>query len=254
MRHPAAIVECRLPDSCSVGPFAVVGPDVRLGEGVTVGAHALVTGRTTLGDGVSVGPSAVLGTEPQDLKYAGEDTELVIGERTVIREFADINRGTAATGRTEIGADCLVMAYAHVAHDCRIGRGVILANSVNLAGHVEIGEYATIGGVVPVHQFVRIGAYSMIGGGFRVPMDVPPFCLAGGYPLRAVSLNRIGLRRRGFDPARLDLLDRAFRRLFRDDGPVAAKAEAMIGDDSWGGDARLLAAFILESRRGVISS
>lgn len=251
MIHPTAVVECDGADA-EIGPFAVVGPEVRLGRGVRIGAHAVVDGRTTLADGVRIGPNAVVGTEPQDLKYAGEPTELLIGERTVVREFADINRGTAATGRTEIGPDCLVMAYVHVAHDCRIGRGVILANAVNIAGHVEIGEYATIGGVVPVHQFVRIGAYSMIGGGYRVPMDVPPYCLVGGYPLRVASLNTVGLRRRGFSGERLRNLEEAFHLIFRGDGALAARAGRIVQEDGWGEEAKNLARFMLESRRGLV--
>ncbi len=254
MIHPAAIVECPVPDDCEVGPYAVVGPDVVIGPGVRIAPHAFVGGRTTISGGVVIGPSAVVGTDPQDLKYGGEDTSLLIGERTVIREFANLNRGTSATGMTVVGADCLVMAYAHVAHDCRVGDSVILANSVNLAGHVQIGDYAIIGGVVPVHQFVRIGEHSMTGGGFRVPMDVPPFCLVGGYPLRVVSLNTVGLRRRGFSPERLADLDRAFTLLFRESGPLTAKARSIVGGDGWGNDARRLASFILESDRGVITS
>jgi len=235
-----------------IGPYAVIGPDVKIGAGVKIGPHAVIEGRTTLADGVQVGPCAVLGTAPQDLKYAGEPTELIIGERTVVREFANISRGTAATGRTVVGSDCLIMAYAHIAHDCRVGNGVIMANCVNLAGHVEIGDFATIGGVVPVHQFVRIGAYSMIGGGYRVSMDVPPFCLAGGYPLKVASLNLVGLRRRGFSGERLDNLEKAFHFLYREPGAVSTKARAIMETDEWGEEARQLASFILESRRGAV--
>lgn len=251
---PRAAVSCPVPEGCTVEPFAVLGPEVTLSAGVTVGAHAYVTGRTTIGRDVRIGPCAVIGTDPQDLKFAGEDTMLEIGDRTVIREFANISKGTTATGRTVVGSDCLIMAYAHIAHDCRIGNRVIMANSVNLAGHVEVGDFATIGGVVPVHQFVRIGAYSMIGGGFRVPTDVPPFCLAGGYPMKVAALNLIGLRRNGFGPERLDDLDRAFRLLFRDPGPVAAKAARITEEPGWGDDARALAGFLLSGRRGVIGS
>lgn len=251
---PRAAVDCAVPDGCSIEPFAVVGPGVTLSPGVSIGAHAVVTGRTTLGRDVRIGPCAVIGTDPQDLKFAGEDTALEIGDRTVIREFANVSKGTTATGCTIIGCDCLVMAYAHVAHDCRVGSRVILANAVNLAGHVEVGDHATIGGVVPIHQFVRIGAFSMIGGGYRVPMDVPPYCLAGGYPLKVSALNRIGLKRNGFSDERLQDLDRAFRFLFRDPGTVSSKAARVVEEAGWGDDARALAGFILSSRRGVIGS
>lgn len=253
MIHPTAIVESKLPEDVRVGPYAVVGPEVELGSGVSIGPHALVTGPCRIGDGVSIGPSAVLGTDPQDLKYRGERTELVIGPRTVIREFANLNRGTAESGRTVVGSDCLIMAYVHVAHDCIIGDRVILANTVNMAGHVEIHDDVTIGGVVPVHQFVRIGRHSMIGGGFRVSKDVPPFVLAGGHPLRVMSLNNIGLKRKGFTPERLDELNRVFRYLFREDGTLTTKARELLDGGTSSEDCRHLAQFILESARGVIS-
>lgn len=251
---PRAVVSCDVPEGCTIEPFAVVGPDVTLSRGVHIGAHAYVAGRTTIGCDVRIGPGAVIGTDPQDLKFAGEDTSLEIGDRTVIREFANISKGTTATGRTTVGSDCLIMAYAHIAHDCRIGTRVIMANAVNLAGHVEVGDHATIGGVVPVHQFVRIGAYAMVGGGFRVPMDIPPFCLAGGYPLRVASLNLIGLRRNGFSPERLADLEKAFRHLFREPGPVSRKASEMTAEAGWGDDAVALAGFILSGRRGIVGA
>lgn len=253
MIHPTAIVGSCLPDDAEIGPFAVIGEEVVLGRGVRIGAHATVYGPTTLGDGVSVGPSAVIGTDPQDLKYRGERTELVIGPRTVVREFANINRSTSVSSPTTIGADCLIMAYVHVAHDCRIGDRVILANSVNLAGHVQIGDDVNIGGVVPVHQFVRIGRYAMIGGGFRVSMDVPPFVLASGYPLKVSMLNTVGLRRKGFTKERLESLDRVFRHLFREEGTLSVKVGKLLEDPDCSPDAAELAGFILSSERGVTS-
>jgi len=249
-----AAVSCDVPEGCTIEPFAFVGPGVTLSRGVHIGAHAYVTGRTTIGSDVRIGPCAVIGTDPQDLKFAGEDTALEIGDRTVIREFANISKGTTATGRTVVGSDCLIMAYAHIAHDCRVGSRVIMANAVNLAGHVGQRVADGIGGVVPVHQFVRIGAYAMVGGGFRVPMDVPPFCLAGGYPLRVASLNVIGLRRNGFSKERLDDLEKAFRYLFREPGTVSRKASEIMAEAGWGDDARALAGFILSGRRGVVGA
>jgi len=251
--HPSSVVGSPVPDDADIGPFVVLGEDVILGSGVRIGAHATVMGPTTLGDGVFIGPSAVVGTDPQDLKYGGERTGLTIGPRTVVREFANINRSTSRTEPTEIGSDCLIMAYVHVAHDCRIGDRVILANAVNIAGHVEIGDDVTIGGVVPVHQFVRIGPHSMIGGGYRVNKDVPPFILAGGYPLRVAALNSIGLRRKGFTGQRLEELDRAFRHLFREAGNLTEKAGKLLETRDCSSDAAELARFILSSERGVIS-
>lgn len=253
MIHPTALVESVLPEDASVGAYAVVGPDVELGSGVSIGPHAFVTGPCRIGDRVAIGPSAVIGTDPQDLKYRGERTELVIGSGTVIREFANINRGTGESGRTVVGEDCLIMAYVHVAHDCVIGDRVILANTVNMAGHVQIDDDVTIGGVVPVHQFVRIGRHSMIGGGYRVSKDVPPFVLAGGNPLGVMALNLIGLRRKGFDGERLEALERAFRYLFREKGTLTAKARTLLEDETTSSDSRHMAEFILSSTRGVIS-
>ena len=253
MIHPTAIVDSVLPDDVQIGAYAVIGPDVQVGSGVRIAPHAYVTGPVFIGDSVSIGPSAVIGTDPQDLKYDGERTELFIGSGTVIREFANINRGTVESGRTVIGSDCLVMAYVHIAHDCIIGDRVILANAVNMAGHVEIGSDVTIGGVVPVHQFVRIGDHAMIGGGYRVSKDIPPFVLAGGTPLRVLALNQIGLRRKGFTRERLDNLNRIFRYLFREDGALTSKARGLIEDNSISDDARQLADFVLSSSRGVIS-
>mgnify|MGYP001052244345 CR=1 FL=1 len=251
--HPTAIVETPVPEDVEIGPYAVVAERVTLSPGCRIGAHAYVAGPATLGARVSIGPSAVVGTDPQDLKYDGEETSLEIGEGTVIREFANVNRGTAASGKTVIGDNCLIMAYAHVAHDCRVGSEVILANSVQLAGHVEIGDYTIIGGVVPVHQFVRIGAHTMIGGGFRVVKDVPPYMLAGGCPLRLASLNTVGLRRRGFDPARIADLRKAFKVLFKAEGVMKEKAEAILDEHGWSEDSRTLARFVMESRRGLVT-
>jgi UDP-N-acetylglucosamine acyltransferase len=253
MIHPTAVVDSDLPDSAVVGPYAVIGRDVVLRDDVEISAHAIVQGPARIGSSVRIGPSAVIGTDPQDLKYAGEETSLEIGDRTVIREFANINRGTTATGRTLIGTDCFIMAYVHIAHDCTVGNGVIIANAVNIAGHVEIGDCAVIGGVVPVHQFVRIGAHSMIGGGFRVHKDIPPFCLTGGYPLKVVSINSVGLRRHGFDDSRLQKLRKAFRFLFRNGGSLTDKATALLNQEDSGQDVRELAEFILSSTRGVVS-
>jgi UDP-N-acetylglucosamine acyltransferase len=156
----------------------------------------------------------VIATEPQDLKFGGEKTLVKIGDRTVIREYATINRGTVAHGETSIGEECLLMAYSHVAHDCIIGRNVIMANSVNLAGHIEIGDFAILGGILPVHQFVKIGAHAMIGGGFRVQQDICPYALVGGYPLRVVGINAIGLKRRGFKTEVIRAIEKAFKILF----------------------------------------
>lgn len=251
MIHRTAVVDCAVPDSVWIGPFAVVGEDVTLGERVKIGAHAVVSGVTTLSEDVEVGPGAVIGTPPQDLKYAGERTVLEVGARTVIRELANISCGTSATGRTVVGADCFLMAFSHVAHDCVIGDGVILANAVNLAGHVEVGNRAIIGGIVPVHQFTRIGEFAMIGGGYRVSKDVTPFTLAGGEPLRAVGINKVGLRRNGFSNEEIDLAVDSFRFFFKGQGTMAEKIGEAMNMQPENSILRRMAEFIGSSKRGV---
>jgi len=249
--HPTAIVHesAEIPESVQIGPYAVIGPDVVLGEAVQIGSHAVIERDTHVGDDCRISNGATLGSDPQDLKYAGERTFLHVGPRTRVREFATLNRGTAATGTTIVGPDCLIMAYAHVAHDCRIAAHVVLANSVNLAGHVEIGEHALIGGLTGVHQFVRIGRCSMVGGASGVNKDVAPFTLVSGVPAVAFGLNRIGLRRQAFSAEAISGLRAAFRHLFRSETPT--RRAAMELHESPIPEVRELATFVLESRRGL---
>jgi UDP-N-acetylglucosamine acyltransferase len=214
--HPTAIVneDAEVAAGVSIGPYTVVGPGVSLGEGVRLGPHVLVDRDTTIGAGCVIHKGAVLGTDPQDLKYAGEPTRLTIGARTVIREYATLNRGTTALGYTTIGDDCLLMAYAHVAHDCQIGNRVILSNSVNMGGHVVIQDWAVIGGGTQIHQFARIGCHAFIGGASAVRKDIPPFVKASGSTMQLYGLNSVGLQRRGFpDDVRREL-KRAYRLFF----------------------------------------
>jgi UDP-N-acetylglucosamine acyltransferase len=216
--HPTSCIDsrARVARGVRIGPFCWVGPEVTLEEDVVLDSHVRVDGPTTLGRGVHVHAGAVLGGPPQDLKFhAGTRSSLEIGEHTVIRECVTANLGTDEGSATRIGRHCLVMAYAHVAHNCQVGDRVILANAVQLAGYVQVEEYAIIGGLVPVHQFVRVGCHSMIGGGFRVPQDIAPYVRAGGSPLRPVGLNVVGLSRRGFPEATTAALKQAYRLLFR---------------------------------------
>jgi UDP-N-acetylglucosamine acyltransferase len=217
--HKTAIVDSRaeLGKGVSVGPYSIVGPDVNIGEGTTIGPHVLIDKDTIVGKNCEVYIGAVLGTNPQDLKYHDEKTYLVIGDGTRIREYATLHRGAKEEGETRVGSGCLVMAYAHVAHDCQVGDGVILANSVNMAGHVTIEDHVIIGGVTPIHQFVRIGKNAFIGGGSRVNKDIPPFVRAVGNPLSLSGLNSVGLLRHGFgEDVRLEL-KRAYKIFFRSD-------------------------------------
>lgn len=214
--HSTAIVDAsaEIGEGVTIGPYSIVGPQVSIGEGTRLGPHVLIERDTSVGADCAIHKGAVLGTDPQDLKYAGEPTHLVIGDRTIVREYATLNRGTAARGLTKIGEDCLLMAYTHVAHDCELGDHVILSNSVNMGGHVTIGDWAIVGGLTPIHQFVRIGEHAFVGGATRVAKDVPPYVKAAGSPMQLYGLNSVGLQRRGFsDEIRMEL-KRAYRLFF----------------------------------------
>src|SRR4030065_2091500 len=215
--HPTAVISPRaeLAPDVEVGPYCIIAEDVTVEQGTKLLSQVCLEPGARIGKNCQIYQGAVIAGKPQDLKFSGEKTYAYIGDNTVIREYVTVSRGTKHRGETRIGENCFVMAYAHVAHDCIIGNNVILANSVNLAGHVEIEEYAIIGGVVPVHQFVRIGCPSIVGGGFRVQMDVCPYMLAAGYPLKIYGLNLVGLKRREFADKTIKLLERAYRILFR---------------------------------------
>ncbi|MCI0433032.1 MAG: acyl-ACP--UDP-N-acetylglucosamine O-acyltransferase [Gemmatimonadetes bacterium] len=217
--HETAVIDpgVRLGADVNVGPYAVIGPGVTIGAGCTIGPHVVIVRDTTLGDDCQIHSSAVIGGDPQDLKYAGEHTQLVVGERTVVREFVTLNRGTAARGVTRIGRDCLLMAYSHVAHDCEIGDHVVIANSVAMGGHVTIEEWAIIGGLTAIHQFVRVGAHTMVSGATALRKDVPPFVKAAGNPSRLYGLNSVGLERRGFPEPVRAALKKVYRLFFHSD-------------------------------------
>lgn len=214
--HATAIIdETALVDpGVAIGPYSIVGPGVTIGPGTRIGPHVLIERDTTIGADCSIHKGAVLGTDPQDLKYDGEPTRLEIGDRTVIREYATLNRGTSALGHTSIGEDCLLMAYTHVAHDCQIGNHVILSNSVNMGGHVTIEDWVIVGGGTQIHQFVRIGCHSFVGGASAVRKDVPPFVKASGSPMQLYGLNTVGLQRRGYSEEVRRELKRAYRLFF----------------------------------------
>lgn len=251
--HPTAIVadDVELGENVVVGPYSIVEKNVKIGDGTVLVSHVRLGNGTRIGRNCRLHHCVSAGSAPQDLKYAGEPTELFIGDRTVIREFATLNRGTTHRRKTVVGADCLIMAYAHVAHDCWVGDHVILANAVNLAGHVTIEDWASIGGIVPVHQFVRIGAHCYIGGGFRVPKDIVPYSLSGGYPLKVAGLNRIGLERRGFTKEQLAALSKAFRILFRSKLNTTQAVERLKTDIEQTPEVRHLIEFVETSERGI---
>jgi len=257
--HPTALVDAQaqLADSVSVGPYTVIGPHVRIDEGTTVGAHCVIEGHTTIGRDNRIFQFASLGADPQDKKFAGEPTRLVIGDRNTIREFCTFNTGTVQDkGVTAIGHDNWIMAYVHVAHDCTIGDHNVIANSVQLAGHVDIGHYTLIGGISGVHQFVRIGDFAMVGFQTRLSQDLPPFVMAAGNPAQAQNVHQEGPRRRGFSPERLSNLKQMYRILYRKGLTLeAAKAEieALRGQHEPADvDIDKMLAFLADAARGIV--
>ena len=251
--HPTAIIHdsAELGPDVSVGPGTVIGPNVTIGAGTTIASHVLLEQNVVVGEECSIHHGAVLGTEPQDLKFEGEETPLIVGDRTVVREYATLNRGTRAAGHTVIGSDCLLMAYVHVAHDCIIGDHVILSNAVNMGGHVEIGDWAIVGGLTAIHQFVRIGAHAFVGGASRVPKDIAPYVRCAGNPLSMAGLNSVGLRRRGFDEETRRALKQAYRMIFASNMNVS-QAVVRVREELGGRpEIDALVTFIENSDRGL---
>ena len=252
--HPTALIhpEAKLHESVEVGPYAVIGPKVRIGAGTRVGSHAVIEGRTELGERNRVFQFASVGAVPQDLKYAGEDTQLIIGDDNQIREFTTLHIGTnGGGGITRIGNKNLFMAYSHVAHDCRLGDSCVLANSAALAGHVEVGNHVAFGGLSAVHQFTRIGDHAFIAGGAMVAMDVPPYCTAQGDRAELVGLNTVGLARHGFSDDQIARVKDAYKVLFRSKlglNEAIAKLKA-----EYGGHAEIdvFLDFVVQSKRGL---
>jgi UDP-N-acetylglucosamine acyltransferase len=226
--HPTAVVEpgAEIGPDVSIGPFAVVGPNVRIGAGSVIHTHAVVDGRTSLGAGVKVFPHATVGMIPQDLKYRGEPSRLEVGDGTVVRECATLHLGTEGGGMlTRVGANCLIMANAHVAHDCVVGNNVILVNSVALGGHVHVGDNTIIGGLSAVHQWVRIGEGVMVGGMTGVENDIIPFGIVTGNRARLGGLNLVGLRRANLPREDIHALRAAYKLLFEGDDTLAVRLD-----------------------------
>jgi UDP-N-acetylglucosamine acyltransferase len=252
--HPTAIVTpgAKLHPTVEVGPYAVIGPQVEIGAGTMVGPHAVIEGRTRLGERNKVFQFASVGAQPQDLKYAGEDSALEIGHENLIREFTTLHKGTTGGGGvTRIGNGNLFMAYAHVAHDCQVGNDCVLANAATLGGHVEIGDHVILGGLAAVHQFTRIGQHAFVAGGAMVVMDVPPFCTAQGDRAELVGVNSIGLARHGFSEEQIGRVKEAYRILFRSKLPLEEAVERLrteLGDQ---GEIQALLGFITTSQRGL---
>ncbi|MHB8876361.1 MAG: acyl-ACP--UDP-N-acetylglucosamine O-acyltransferase [Myxococcaceae bacterium] len=252
--HPTAIIhpEALLHESVEVGPYAVIGPRVKLGAGTTVGPHAVLEGDTTIGERNRIFQFASVGAVPQDLKYAGEPTRLEIGDDNTIREFATLHIGTAGGGGvTRLGSKNLCMAYSHVAHDCQIGDGCILANSSALAGHVEIGDHVILGGLSAVHQFTRIGKFAFIAGGAMVAMDVPPYCTAQGDRAELAGLNTVGLARGGYSEEQISRVKDAYRILFRSKLGLNEALSKLRAEHGGHPEIDTLLDFIAGSKRGL---
>lgn len=257
--HPAAVIDpkAEIHPSASVGAYAVIGADVVIGADTVVDAHAVISGPTVIGAGNHVGSFSSIGSPPQDMRYKGEPTELIIGDGNTIREYVSIHRGTAGgRGRTVIGSGCMLMSYCHVAHDCILHDHVIMSNVATLAGHVEVGSHANLGGLVAVHQFCRIGAHTYIGGMSGISLDVPPYVILAGTrnQMRITGVNKIGLRRCGMSRETVERIEQAFRIIFRSAPDVVlqdalTQVELELADSP---EALHLVEFFRSSKRGVV--
>lgn len=250
--HATAVIEdgAILGTNVSVGPFAYIGAQVKIGNNTSVASHAVIEGKTTIGKNNRIFSHSAVGTIPQDLKFNGEDVELIIGDNNTIREFTLLNPGTQGGGSiTKIGDGNLLMGYVHLGHDVIIGNHCILANGATLAGHVELGDHVVIGGLTPVHQFVHIGDYAMIGGASALSQDVPPFCLAEGNRAVLRGLNLTGMRRH-MEREEINLLKGAYKKLFEEGNPLQEVAEKIL-QTTTSDKVKLLCVFIKTSKRGI---
>ena len=254
--HPTAIVDpsARVPDSCIIGPYCIVHAGVELGELCELVSHVVVGGPSRFGSHNQIYPFATLGMSPQDITYRGEPTRLEVGDHNVIREYVTITRGTAkGAGLTRIGSHILIMAYAHIGHDCVIGDHTMLVNAATLAGHVTVEEWAVVGALCPVHQYVRIGAHSYIGGGTTITQDVLPYSMtSAGRDTHAYMLNKVGLQRRGFSGERIAALHHAFKVLLASKLNTSQAVEKLRGEGTHGDEVEALLRFIEGSQRGII--
>ncbi len=255
MIDPKAIVDpqAELDEGVSVGPFSVIGKGVRIGAGSSIGSHVVIKGVTEIGRDNRIFQFASVGEDPQDMKYAGEETRLEIGDRNVIREFVTINRGTLQdSGVTRIGNDNLLMAYTHVAHDCRIGDHVIMANAASLGGHVKIDDWAILGGFTTVHQFCRIGSHAFCAMGTGTTKDIPPYLMVSGHPAKPHGINAEGLRRRGFDSTAIQRIKQGYKILYMQQLKLNQAQEALreLADES--DEIQLYLDFLAQSERSIV--
>ncbi len=254
MIHPSAIIDptAEIDSRVTIGPYAIVKSNVRIGAGTTIGSYTTIEQYVSIGEDCQIFQYAAIGGAPQDLKFHGEKSYLTIGRGTIIREFVTINRGTEAGGGiTEVGEENYLMAYTHIAHDCKTGRQVILANNSTLAGHIDIGNHATIGGLVAIHQFVRIGNYAYIGGKSAVVKDIPPFVIAAGDRATLHGLNNVGLKRHRFSDFTLGELKKAYRIFFRIGLTVKQASERVKAEVEQIPEVKNFTDFIVNSNRGI---
>lgn len=251
--HPTAIVDknATIGQNVVIGPYSIIGPEVIIGDGTTIESHVVIEGETIIGKNNYIYSFASIGKEPQDLKFDGEKTKVVIGDNNKIREFVTIHRGTNDKWETRIGNNCLIMAYVHIAHDCIIGDHCILANAATFAGHVEVEDYAVVGGLTAVHQFTRVGRHAMIGGCSAVTQDVVPYMLSEGNKARAVYINIVGLQRRGFTEEQIKTLRDVYKIIFKKKLKLNDALELLEDNYPNNNDVKLMIEFIRKSKRGI---
>ncbi len=252
--HPTALVdkEAQLGENVEIGPFCVISGDVIIGDNTVVESGVVLENGTRLGKNCRIGHHSVISGPPQDLKFGGEKTSAEVGDNTVIREYVTINRGTTYHYKSVIGQNCFLMAYAHVAHDCIVGDRVILANAVNMGGHVEVHSDATIGGMTAIHQFCKVGKYAFVGGGLRVTQDIPPFIRTAGEPPRYAGTNYIGLSRKGFSQETILEIKRAYRIIYKDTATRDEAIQAIQTQLQQLEEINAIVKFLQESKRGII--
>ncbi len=252
--HPTAIVHdgALIAEGVEIGPYSVIGQNVSIGRDTKIGSHVLIEGWTTIGERNRIFPFSSIGTAPQDIGYRNEETYLIIGNDNVVRECATLHRATTKADRkTEIGNGNYLMAYSHVAHDCKLGNDIIMANSAGLAGHIVIEDHAILGGIVGVHQHVRIGAYAMIGGQSAIVQDIPPYVSAAGNRAQLYGLNTIGLKRRGFSDETINSLKKAYKTIFRSGLTLEEALDKVAGEFSASREVWYFVDFMRKSKRGI---
>lgn len=253
--HPSAIInkKAQLPNDIEIGPYCIIGPDVKIGAGTKLGPSVVLNGHTEIGENCQLYVGAVVGTPPQDLSYKNEPTKVIIGNNTQLREYVTVHRASGEGTSTNVGDNCMIMAYTHIAHNCKIGNNVIMANYVGLAGHIQIDDFAFISGLVAVHQFVKIGKMSIISGFSATRQDIPPFSTTDGRPAVVRGINKVGLRRRGFTKEQIENLHKAFRIIWFENNNMSQSFEK-INSEIGPNDEHVnhLLNFIKTSKRGVI--